>query len=122
MAARNVRGEPLAPCCADPPTGFYRTGACETGPEDRGAHVVCAQVTADFLAFSRHRGNDLVTPVPEVGFAGLVPGQRWCLCAARWRKALEAGAAPPVLLAATHERALDHVTLAKLKRRALDLV
>lgn len=120
--ARNVLGEPLAPCGTDPVTGFYRTGCCATGPEDAGAHVVCARVTADFLDFSRRRGNDLVTPAPALGFPGLKPGDRWCLCAARWREALEAGVAPPVVLAATHERALEHVALADLKRHALDLV
>lgn len=120
--ACNVLGEPLAPCGTDPVTGFYRTGCCATGPEDAGAHVVCAQVTADFLDFSRRRGNDLVTPAPALGFPGLKPGDRWCLCAARWREALEAGVAPPVVLTATHERALEHVALADLKRHALDLI
>ena len=119
---RNVLGEPLAACSLRPPvTGFYRTGCCETGPEDRGVHTVCAEVTAEFLAFSKSRGNDLSTPVPAFGFAGLKPGDRWCLCAARWREALDAGAAPRVVLTATHERTLDHVELADLKRHALDL-
>lgn len=116
---RNVLGEPLASCCTAPMTGFYRTGACETGPEDRGAHVVCSEVTAEFLEFSRRRGNDLITPRP--GFPGLKAGDRWCLCAARWHEALAAGVAPPVVLAATHTAALDHVDLDALKRHALDL-
>jgi hypothetical protein len=118
---RNVFGERLAVCCIAPMTGFYRTGCCETGPEDRGAHVVCVETTAAFLEFSKSRGNDLSTPLPEFGFPGLKPGDRWCLCAARWQEALEAGAAPRVVLAATHEAALEQVALADLKRYALDL-
>jgi uncharacterized protein len=118
---RNVLGEGLAECSFRPVTGFFRSGCCETDASDRGAHVVCVQVTAEFLAFSRQRGNDLSTPVPEFGFPGLQPGDRWCLCAARWREALEAGMAPHVVLAATHERALDYVFLEDLKRHALDL-
>jgi uncharacterized protein (DUF2237 family) len=102
-------------------TGFYRTGCCETGPEDRGVHTVCVEVTAAFLKFSKARGNDLSTPVPAFGFPGLKPGDRWCLCATRWQEALEAGAAPRVVLGATHEAALEHVALADLKRYALDL-
>lgn len=120
--ARNVLGEKLETCCTSPMTGFFRTGCCETGPEDRGAHVVCAEVTAEFLAFSKSRGNDLSTPVPAFGFPGLKPGDRWCLCAARWKEALDAGMAPRVVLTATHERALDYATLEELKRYALDLV
>jgi uncharacterized protein len=120
--ARNVLGESLASCSSEPMTGFYRTGCCDTGPQDRGLHVVCAQVTAEFLEFSRRQGNDLVTPMPAFQFPGLRPGDRWCLCAARWREAFAAGVAPPVVLAATHERALEVVDLADLKRRALDLV
>jgi uncharacterized protein (DUF2237 family) len=119
---RNVFGEPLAVCCMAPMTGFYRTGCCETGPEDLGAHVVCVETTAAFLEFSKARGNDLSTPMPEFGFPGLKPGDRWCLCAARWQEALEAGAAPCVVLSATHDAALEHVALADLKRHALDLV
>jgi hypothetical protein len=118
---RNVFGEPLAVCSAKPLTGFYRTGCCETGPEDVGIHTVCVEVTAAFLAFSKTVGNDLSTPRPEFGFAGLEPGDRWCLCAARWQEALEAGAAPRVVLGATHEATLDIVQLADLKRYALDL-
>lgn len=117
----NVLGEPLRGCSGDPVTGFYRNGCCSTGPEDRGRHVVCVETTAAFLAFSKSRGNDLSTPQPEVGFPGLRPGDRWCLCADRWREALEAGAPPRVVLGATHRRALEHVDLADLKRYALDL-
>jgi uncharacterized protein (DUF2237 family) len=118
---RNVFGEPVAVCSLDPVTGFTRTGACETGPEDPGCHAVCAVMTEEFLDFSRARGNDLSTPRPEFGFPGLEPGDRWCLCAARWQEAFEAGAAPRVVLRATHERALDHVDLADLKPYAIDL-
>jgi uncharacterized protein (DUF2237 family) len=106
-AARNVLGGLLATCSTAPLTSFYRTGCCDTGPDDLGVHVVCAQVAAEFLAFSRSRGNDLSTPRPEYGFPGLKPGDRWCLCADRWQEALEAGVAPPVVLAATHEAALE---------------
>lgn len=120
--ARNVLGEPLQSCSTAPLTGFFRSGCCDTGPEDRGLHVVCAQVTAEFLSFSRSRGNDLITPMPVYRFPGLKPGDRWCLCATRWLEALRAGVAPPVLLAATHERALEVVSLGDLKRHALDLV
>jgi uncharacterized protein (DUF2237 family) len=102
-------------------TGFYRTGCCETGPEDVGVHTVCVEVTAAFLAFSRSRGNDLSTPRPEFGFLGLRPGDRRCLCAERWQEAFEVGAAPRVVLAATHEATLGIVRLADLKRHSLDL-
>lgn len=118
---RNVLGEPLEPCSLDPLTGFTRSGSCETGPEDLGSHTLCARVTREFLDFSRDRGNDLTTPAPAFGFPGLKPGDRWCLCAARWQEALEAGAAPRVALRATHERVLDLVRLADLKAHALDL-
>jgi uncharacterized protein len=121
VSPRNVLGGPLGECCHKPMTGFYRTGSCETGPEDRGLHVVCAQMTAEFLAFSRVCGNDLSTPLPEVGFPGLKPGDCWCLCAARWQEALAAGEAPRVRLLATHEAALEVVELADLKRYAIDL-
>ena len=117
---RNVLGGPLALCSADPLTGFTRSGCCETGPEDLGSHTVCAQVTEEFLAYTASRGNDLSTPVPQAGFPGLRPGDRWCLCASRWREALEAGVAPPVFLAATHEAALGHVSLDALRFHALD--
>jgi uncharacterized protein (DUF2237 family) len=118
---RNVFGEAIEVCSLNPTTGFYRTGCCETGPEDVGVHTVCVEVTAEFLAFSKARGNDLSTPRPEFGFPGLTPGNRWCLCAARWQEALDAGAAPRVVLAATHEATLEIVRLADLKRHALDL-
>jgi uncharacterized protein (DUF2237 family) len=117
----NVLGDRLEPCSDEPRTGFYRDGCCNTGPEDLGLHVVCARVTAQFLAFSRAHGNDLSTPQPELGFPGLKPGDRWCVCAGRWREALEAGVAPPVVLSATHEEALAVVSLADLKRHAVDL-
>jgi len=119
--ALNVLGEPLAPCGLDPMTGFYRDGCCNTGYDDVGIHVVCAKMTRQFLEFSKRRGNDLSTPVPEAGFPGLKPGDRWCLCASRWREALEAGVAPPVVLAATHEEALAIVPLEALKKHAIDL-
>jgi uncharacterized protein (DUF2237 family) len=119
--ARNVLGERLQPCSESPLTGFYRDGCCNVGPDDLGVHSVCVQVTAEFLAFSRARGNDLSTPVPEYDFPGLKPGDRWCLCAARWQEALEAGKAPRVVLAATHEATLEFVALEDLKRHALDL-
>lgn len=118
--ARNVLGGPLAPCSFRPKTGFFRDGCCNTGPEDRGRHVVCAQMTRAFLAFSKARGNDLSTPAPAHGFAGLEPGDRWCLCAARWQEALQAGVAPPVVLAATHEAALEVVRLEDLFAHAVD--
>ena len=118
---RNVFGEPIEVCSLKPRTGFYRTGCCETGPEDFGVHTVCVEVTAAFLVFSKSRGNDLSTPRPEFGFPGLAPGDRWCLCAARWQEALEAEAAPRVVLAATHEATLEIVSLADLKRHSLDL-
>jgi hypothetical protein len=120
-AQLNVFGEPLAPCGLDPVTGFYRDGCCNTGYEDTGIHVVCARMTREFLEFSRKRGNDLSMPAPELGFPGLKPGDRWCLCAGRWKEALDAGVAPPVILAATHEEALAVVPLAELKRHAIDL-
>jgi len=105
--ARNVLGGPLAECGTQPLTGFFRNGCCHTSAEDIGRHVVCAKMTAAFLEFSRKRGNDLSTPQPAYGFPGLKPDDRWCLCAARWQEAFEAGAAPPVVLAATHETALS---------------
>ena len=117
----NVLGGPLQPCSVEPRTGFYRDGCCNTGPEDLGLHVVCTQVTAEFLAFSAANGNDLSTPLPEFGFPGLKPGDRWCVCAGRWREALEAGVAPPVVLSATHEETLAVVALDDLKRHAIDL-
>ncbi|MDX5298680.1 MAG: DUF2237 domain-containing protein [Gammaproteobacteria bacterium] len=119
--ARNVLGEPLKPCSFEPRTGFYRDGCCNTGDDDLGLHVVCVEVTAEFLAFSRERGNDLSTPHPEFQFPGLRPGDRWCLCGARWREALQAGKAPRVVLQATHEAMLEIVSLADLKPYAVDL-
>jgi uncharacterized protein (DUF2237 family) len=116
----NVLGGPLEACSVEPRTGFFRDGSCNTGPDDVGLHVVCAQMTAEFLAYSRSRGNDLSTPVPEFGFPGLQPGDRWCLCAGRWREARDDGVAPPVILAATHEETLAVVSLDDLRRHALD--
>ncbi len=115
----NVLGEPLKPCAFDPVTGFFRDGCCNTGPADVGRHTVCARMTAEFLAFSRARGNDLSTPRPEFGFAGLRPGDRWCLCAERWKEAWLAGAAPKVALASTHAATLEHVSLEALQAHAL---
>ncbi len=119
--AKNVLGIELQVCCTSPMTGFFRNGYCHTGPDDLGVHGVCVRVTREFLAFSKQRGNDLSTPVTAAGFPGLRPGDQWCLCANRWREALEAGVAPPVILTATHAAVLNHVKLADLKRHALDL-
>jgi uncharacterized protein (DUF2237 family) len=118
--ARNVLGGELQPCSTRPVTGFFRNGCCETGPEDVGLHTVCAVMTAEFLAYSRSVGNDLSTPVPEAAFPGLKPGDRWCLCAPRWKEALDAGAAPQVVLEATHEETLAIVPLGVLKDYAVD--
>nr|WKN34788.1 DUF2237 domain-containing protein [Tunicatimonas sp. TK19036] len=109
--AKNVLGGPLQECSQQPKTGFYRTGCCETGPQDTGRHVVCAIMTEEFLQFSKTRGNDLITPRPVYDFPGLQPGDRWCLCALRWREACEFGVAPPIVLEATHEAALRYLTL-----------
>jgi uncharacterized protein len=117
---RNVLGDELVPCSLDPLTGFYRDGCCSTGEEDLGTHVVCSEVTADFLEFSKMAGNDLSTPRPEYRFPGLVPGDRWCLCASRWAQALAAGMAPRVYLASTHEHALRYATIGDLMRHAVD--
>lgn len=119
MHALNVLGSELQACSFDPLTGFFRDGCCRTDEQDQGSHVVCARVTAAFLAFSRDRGNDLSTPRPEYRFAGLRPGDRWCLCALRWKEALDAGVAPPVHLEATHAQVLAHVTLEQLLAHAL---
>ena len=116
---RNVLGLELKTCSLRPRTGFFRDGCCRTGPEDHGLHIVCARVNAAFLEFSRRQGNDLTTPRPEFGFAGLKPGDQWCLCADRFAEALAAGCAPEVVLEATHERALEVVDLADLSRHAL---
>jgi len=119
MTALNVLGTALLACSFDPLTGFFRDGCCNTDDHDQGTHVVCARVTAEFLAYSRQRGNDLSTPRPEYRFAGLQAGDRWCLCALRWKEALVAGVAPPVQLEATHAKALTVVTLAQLQAHAL---
>ncbi|MSP89035.1 MAG: DUF2237 domain-containing protein [Alphaproteobacteria bacterium] len=119
---RNVLGELLKPCSTRPVTGFYRDGCCNTGAEDRGVHTVCVEMTAEFLAFSKASGNDLSTPVPEFGFPGLKPGDRWCLCAPRWKEALDAGNAPRVVLGATQEATLEYASLEELKKFAVDLM
>lgn len=117
---RNVLGGELKPCSHDPLTGFYRNGKCQVGPEDVGCHAVCAEVTAEFLEFSKTSGNDLSTPVPEYGFPGLKPGDRWCVCAGRWKEALDAGFACPVVLESTSEAALDHVSRSILEEYAVE--
>lgn len=116
--AVNVLGSPLAPCSDAPRTGYFRNGCCDTGPDDTGLHTVCAVMTEPFLVYSKLSGNDLSTPQPASGFPGLVPGDRWCVCVGRWREALDAGVAPPVVLAATHEETLAVVTLEDLERHA----
>lgn len=119
MPDRNVLGGPLQECGRSPLTGFHRDGCCRTGPEDRGVHSVCARMTEEFLEFSAAQGNDLSTPRPELGFPGLRPGDRWCLCAARWQEACDAGLAPPVILEATHEDTLRIVDLDDLREHAI---
>ncbi len=119
MGAKNVLGGELEACCMSPMTGFHRDGLCQTGPGDFGVHVVCAQMTEQFLAFTRWQGNDLSTPMPEHGFPGLKSGDRWCLCAMRWKEAMDAGVAPTVILEATHIAALEFVSLEELKAHAL---
>lgn len=119
IEAKNVLGEKLELCCSSPVTGFYRDGFCQTGDRDIGIHVICAEVTAEFLAFTKAQGNDLGTPAPMFNFVGLKAGDRWCLCASRWKEALAAGVAPPVDLAATHEAALKIVSLTELQQNAL---
>ena len=116
MNAKNVLGTELAPCSYDPLTGYFRDGCCNTDASDHGSHLICVRVTAEFLRFSKAAGNDLVTPLPQHHFTGLEPGDRWCLCALRWREALEAGVAPPVVLEATHANALQFVTMAQLEK------
>ncbi len=116
MTAKNVLGTDLVPCSYDPLTGYFRDGCCNTDTSDLGSHLICVRVTANFLAFSTERGNDLSTPRPEYRFTGLHPGDRWCLCANRWREALEAGAAPPVVLESTHIKALEFVSRAQLEK------
>ncbi len=121
MTQKNVFGEEIEECSCSPLTGFTRTGNCDSGPQDVGSHTVCIQVTTAFLEFSRFRGNDLSTPLPEYGFPGLKPGDRWCLCAARWQEAFEFDAAPRVYLRSTNELALQTVSLPDLKKFAIDL-
>jgi uncharacterized protein (DUF2237 family) len=120
MSAKNVLGQPLKACSLKPLTGFYRDGCCNTGEDDHGLHLVCCQVTADFLAHQRSVGNDLITPVPHYLFPGLKPGDRWCVCVQRWKQSLEAGAACPVVLEATHISALEFVDLDDLKKHSAD--
>ena len=117
---QNVLGSELEICCTSPMTGFYRDGCCRTGAEDFGLHLVCAQVTPAFLAFSKARGNDLTTPAPQYGFPGLKPGDRWCLCVSRWQEALDAGVAPPVVMAATHASTLEYADMQTLKAHATE--
>ena len=119
-AQRNVLGGELQPCSFEPLTGWFRDGCCRTDEHDRGSHIVCAKVTAEFLDFSQRAGNDLSTPRPEFGFPGLKPGDSWCVCASRWMQAFEAGVAPPVRLEATHEKAMTVIPLAALRYHALD--
>ncbi len=119
--SRNVFGEPLLACSTSPMTGFFRNGCCDTGQGDVGSHTVCAVMTREFLEFSRQKGNDLSSPIPEFGFPGLKPGDRWCLCAPRWKEAFDAQQAPRVVLRATHEGALEYCSLAELKKFAVDL-
>lgn len=120
MKQINVLGDELQQCSMDPVTGYYRTGCCENRGDDPGLHVVCAVLTDEFLSFSKSMGNDLSTPMPQYGFAGLKGGDQWCLCAARWREAFEAGAAPRVRLASTHISALEYIDLADLRANAID--
>ena len=116
---KNVLGQPLATCGCEPMTGFYRDGCCNTGPDDLGVHTVCAVVTAEFLATSKRLGNDLSTPMPQYGFPGLKPGDHWCVCAGRWKQALDAGAPCPVILEATHENTLRVVSFETLIQHAV---
>ncbi len=118
ILAKNVLGGLLESCCTDPMTGFFRDGFCRTNESDRGTHVACAMVTEGFLNYTLTRGNDLVTPAPQYNFPGLKVGDKWCLCALRWKEALEAGVAPPVILEATHEKMLEYVDLETLKKHA----
>jgi uncharacterized protein len=118
--ATNVLGTELEACCFDPLTGYFRDGFCKTRTDDVGTHVVCAVVTQDFLTFTKSQGNDLETPVPQYNFPGLKPGDKWCLCVLRWKEALNAGVAPPVVLASTHKIALKYVTLEQLKSHAVE--
>ncbi len=115
----NVFGEPLISCSLQPLTGFFRDGCCNTGPMDSGTHTVCAEMTSEFLEFTKARGNDLTTPIPHYQFPGLKTGDRWCLCVNRWKEALDAGVAPKIMLEATHEKALDYVTMEQLISHAI---
>lgn len=117
---KNVLGGPLQVCSLEPMTGWFRNGCCDTGPGDLGLHLVCTEVTQEFLEFSQQAGNDLSTPVPEYGFPGLQPGDRWCVCVERWKEAFEAGAAAPVVLEATHISTLEFVSLDELQQHAVD--
>jgi uncharacterized protein (DUF2237 family) len=117
---KNVLGTDLEMCCNNPMTGFYRDGYCRTGRSDYGVHIVCAEMTAEFLEFSKNAGNDLSTPVPQYQFPGLVPGDRWCLCVSRWKEALEAGVAPKVHLEATHLSSIEFVSLEELKAHSVE--
>ena len=117
---KNVLGTELQSCSTNPMTGFYRNGCCQTGPGDYGLHIVCAEMTSEFLKFSKEMGNDLSTPVPEYDFPGLKPGDRWCLCAARWKEALDANMAPRVCLESTHISTLEFVELEDLKAHAIE--
>ncbi|MBT9311903.1 DUF2237 family protein [Leptothoe kymatousa] len=117
---KNVLGDNLQTCCTSPMTGFYRDGTCNTGPNDLGSHVVCAEMTEEFLTYTKAQGNDLSTPIPMYQFPGLKPGDRWCLCAARWKEAHEAGVAPNVVLGATHESTLKIVSLDILQKYAIE--
>ena len=119
VIAKNVLGTKLKSCCYDPMTGFFRDGFCQTGPTDFGTHVICARMTTEFLTYTKSRGNDLSTPMPMYNFPGLKPDDQWCLCATRWKEAMIAGAAPPVILESTHERALAIVTMEELKKYAI---
>jgi len=117
---KNVFGTPLSPCSTSPMTGFFRDGYCNTGPFDHGRHLVCTRVTKDFLEYSKEQGNDLSTPRPEAHFQGLKPGDSWCICAARWKQAFEDDRAAPIILSATHEKALDFVPLPILQKYSID--
>ncbi len=119
-AGKNVLGTTLEVCSVSPMTGFFRNGCCETGASDMGLHVVCAEMTEEFLEYSRVQGNDLSTPIDEYEFPGLMPGDRWCLCVARWKEALEAGVAPPVVLEATHMSTLEFVSMEELQDHATE--
>jgi uncharacterized protein len=117
--SRNVLGQKLQICCTSPMTGYFRNGKCDTSPQDYGVHLVCAQVTTEFLEFTKTQGNDLSTPLPAYGFPGLKSGDRWCLCAARWQEALDVGLAPPVVLESTHEEVINHIPLAILQKHSI---